>query len=163
MSEPQRISPVVIFVFLVIACGITAGCMSSVESSGSPQRPASPILASNSSLVERVEVIHFHGDQQCITCIAVGDLAEETVKEYFPMELSSGKLSFKHINFDDPVNKNYVTDYGITGSSLWITTYGANGVHRTQNLDVWSLTDDKERYKAYLASVITRRLNGDLS
>lgn len=163
MSEPQRIFPVVMFVFLVIACGFTAGCISSVESSASHQQSAKPTGNSTFSLVDRVEVIHFHGDQQCVTCKEVGDLAEETVKEYFPMELSSGKLSFMHINFDDPVNKNYVTEYGLTGSSLWITTYDANGIHRTQDLDVWSLTEDKEKYKAYLASVINRRLNGDLS
>jgi hypothetical protein len=30
-------------------------------------------------------------------------------------------------------------------------------------MDVWYMTGDKEKYKEYLASVITRRLNGDLS
>jgi thiol-disulfide isomerase/thioredoxin len=113
--------------------------------------------------VDRVEVIHFHGDDQCISCIAVGELAEETVNEYFPRELASGKLIFRHVNFDDPANKNIVASYGITGSSLWITMYDANGVHRLQDLDVWYLTGDKEKYKAYLAGIIARRMNGDLS
>jgi thiol-disulfide isomerase/thioredoxin len=108
-------------------------------------------------------VFHFHGDNQCTSCIAVGDLAEKTVKEYFPHELASGKLIFRHINFDDPANRNVVASYSVTGSSLWITMNDVNGVHRMQDMDVWYLTGDKEKYKAYLASVITRRLNGDLS
>ncbi len=151
---------------LIVACLIaifivTAGCADS-----SPHPSANPAVQPakiSNSTIGRVEVIHFHGDQQCVTCIAVGDLAEETVNEYFPLELSSGKVSFHHINFDDPANRDIISSYGITGSSLWITSYDANGVHRLQDLDVWSLTDDKERYKAYLAGVITRRLNGDLS
>jgi thiol-disulfide isomerase/thioredoxin len=139
---------------------LTAGCTDTSQHPGAAV--AQPAIGSNNT-IDRVEVLHFHGDQQCTSCIAVGDLAEETVKEYFPVELASGKVSFRHINYDDPENKDIITDYGVTGSSLWITSYGANGVHRLQDMDVWYLTGDREKYKAYLAGVITKRLNGDLS
>ncbi|MEI7856359.1 MAG: nitrophenyl compound nitroreductase subunit ArsF family protein [Methanomicrobiales archaeon] len=147
--------------FLILLLLVTAGCTNSSPSDAVLFPSTSPIPANTT--VDRVEVIHFHGNNQCISCIAVGNLAEETVKEYFPRELASGKLSFRHVNFDDTANKNIVASYGITGSSLWITMYDANGVHRLQDLDVWYLTGDKERSRAYLASVITRRLGGDLA
>jgi thiol-disulfide isomerase/thioredoxin len=147
--------------FLILVLLVTAGCMNSSQHDVATLPSTSPIPANTT--VDRVEVFHFHGDNQCPSCIAVGDLAEKTVHEYFPQELASGKLSFRHINFDDPANKNIVTSYGVTGSSLWITMYDANGVHRLQDLDVWYLTGDKEKYKAYLAGVIARRMNGDLS
>jgi thiol-disulfide isomerase/thioredoxin len=131
-----------ITVFLVVA-----GCSDSSIRHGAGPVSQPPVTIPNST-VDRVEVIHFHGDQQCTSCIAVGDLAEETVKEYFPRELASGKLSFRHINFDDPVNRDIAAAYGVTGSSLWITSYDANGVNRLQDMDVWYLTWDKTKYMA---------------
>jgi thiol-disulfide isomerase/thioredoxin len=147
---------------IIVVLLFTAGCTESSFQPGNA-RPIPQSTISSNSTVERVEVIHFHGDQQCTSCIEVGDLAEETVKEYFPRELTSGKLSFHHVNYDDLANKDIVANYRVTGSSLWITSYDANGVHRLQDMDVWYLTGDKARYKAYLAGIISERLNGDRS
>ena len=147
--------------FIVILL-LTAGCTGTSPHPGAASPSVSQPAIGSDSTVERVEVLHFHGNQQCTSCIEVGDLAEETVKEYFPLELTSGKVSFRHINYDNPENKDMVASYGVTGASLWITSYDANGVHRLQDMEVWYLTGDKEKYKAYLAGVIAKRLNGDL-
>ena len=114
-------------------------------------------------MVEKVEVYHFHGNQQCTSCIAVGDLAEKTVNASFKNELASGRLVFAHVNYDLPENAALAAKYNVTGSSLWIGVFDANGFHKQQNLDVWSLTGNKEAYQTYLSAVIAKRLNGDLS
>jgi hypothetical protein len=160
MSESQRILQTIIFVFLVMVCGFIAGCTSSSGSSVSQQSPVSP---TDSFLVEKVEVYHFHGNNQCSSCVAVGDLAEKTVNANFKEELASGRLVFAHVNYDLPDNAALAAKYGVTGSSLWLGIYDTNGFHRQQNMDVWYLTGDKEKYKTYLAGVISKRLNGDLS
>ncbi len=165
MNEQKRplvtITDGLIALCLITVFLIISGCTDSSHHLGSgPSAQPTKIL---NITVEKVEVIHFHGDQQCTSCIAVGDLAEATVKEYFPLDVASGKVSFRHINFDDPLNKDIVDSYGVTGSSLWITSYDASGVHRLQDMNVWHLTGDKEKYKAYLAGTISKRLNGDLS
>ena len=120
-------------------------------------------VSATSGTVEKVEVFHFHGNQQCTSCIAVGDLAEKTVNANFKDELASGRLTFAHVNYDLPDNTALATKYGVTGSSLWIGIYDANGFHKQQNLDVWSLTGDKAAYDMYLSAIIKKRLNGDLS
>ncbi len=147
-----------ILIFLLLVAGCTSITANTVKSSGTTQS-----MATSGNTVERVEVIHFHGDQQCTSCIAVGDLAQDTVNEYFPHELASGKLSFQHINYDDPANKDIAGSYGVIGSSLWITTHDASGVHRQQDLDVWSLTGDKKAYMDHLSGIIAKRLNGEIS
>ena len=164
MTDLQRIYPVVLFIALIVASGLAAGCTSPAKSSATGQQSTSSsgAIGSNST-VERVEVYHFHGDQQCVSCIAVGDLAEKTVNANFKDELASGRVVFAHVNYDLPENAALAAKYGVTGSSLWLGIYDANGFHRQQDMDVWYLTGNKEKYKAYLASVITRRLNGDLS
>ena len=152
---------------LIVGCLIvvllgTAGCTdSSQHMSAAPTVPLSTI--NSNSTVERVEVFHFHGNSQCTSCIAVGDLAEKTVNANFKAELASGRVVFAHVNYDLPENAALAAKYGVTGSSLWLGIYDANGFHRQQDMDVWYMTGDKEKYKEYLASIITRRLNGDLS
>jgi hypothetical protein len=162
MKDLQRIYPVIIFAALLILCGFIAGCTNTSPSLGA----ASPAVLSTTSYnhtIERVEVFHFHGNQQCTSCIAVGDLAEKTVNASFKNELASGRLVFAHVNYDLPENAALAAKYNVTGSSLWIGIYDANGFHKQQNLDVWSLTGNKEAYQTYLSAVIAKRLNGDLS
>jgi len=77
--------------------------------------------------IEKLEIIHFHGTNQCSSCIAVGNLAEETINTYFSNELKFGKIVFKHINGDLSENSELVKKYEVTGSSLWIGTYYTDG------------------------------------
>jgi hypothetical protein len=143
---------------LVILLLAGSGCTSITGSSASHQQSAI-----NSTLIEKVEVFHFHGNQQCVSCIAVGDLAEKTVNASFKDELASGRLVFSHVNYDLPNNAALKTKYGPTSSSLWIGVYDANGFHKEEDTKVWSLINDKNAYSTYLSGVITKRLNGDLS
>jgi hypothetical protein len=152
-----------IIVSFIIVLLLTAGCTDkSTHPNAAAPSAYQPAIVANST-VERVEVYHFHGNQQCMSCIAVGDLAEKTVNANFQAELASGRVVFAHVNYDLPENAALAAKYGVTGSSLWIGIYDNNGFHRQQDMDVWYLTDDKEKYQAYLASVISKRLNGDLS
>jgi hypothetical protein len=160
MTDLQRIYPVVIFTFLIIVCGLLAGC----TSTSSPKITASPapLFTSSTNTIERVEVIHFHGDLQCPSCSIVGDLAERTVNASFRNDLVLGRLVFAHVNYDLPQNAALVEKYGVTGSSLWIGVYDADGFHKEQDLRVWSLIDDEQAYTRYLTELITKRLNGDI-
>jgi hypothetical protein len=70
---------------------------------------------------------------------------------------------FAHVNYDLSENTALAAKYGVTGSSLWIGIYDNNGFHKQQDMDVWYLTGEKERYNFYLTTLISKRLNGDLS
>jgi hypothetical protein len=170
MTDLQGIYPVVIFTYLIIICGFLAGCTSASPAVSTPDvsTPAlavspAPLPTSRSNTVERVEVFHFHGTQQCYSCITVGNLAEQTVNASFKEELASGRLVFAHVNYDLSENAALKTKYGVTGSSLWIGVYDADGFHRRQDIRVWSLIKNKDAFSAYLSELITKRLNGDLS
>ena len=158
MTTLQRIYPVIILIFLVIVFGLLSGC-TSLSSPASPE----PVSTGRINTVERVEVFHFHGNRQCASCIAVGDLAERTVNASFRNDLVLGRLVFSHVNYDLPENTALKTKYNVTGSSLWIGVYDANGFHKEQDTRVWSLISNEEAYRSYLRELISKRLNGDLS
>jgi len=162
MTDLQRIFPIVIFVALIVAISFTAGCTDSSPHMGTAS--SAPLSTANTnSAVERVEVYHFHGNSQCTSCIAVGDLAEKTVNDNFKAELASGRLVFAHVNAEKPENVALASKYGVTGSSLWIGVYDANGFHKKEDTRVWSLIGNKDAYNFYLTGLISKRLNGDLS
>lgn len=110
-----------------------------------------------------LEVYHFHGTDQCVSCIAVGDLAEKTINTYFKEELKSGKIKFAHINGELEENKDLTLKYGATGSSLWIGTYLDGEFHKEQNTRVWYKINNEQDYTTYLKDELEKRLKGDLS
>jgi len=155
-----RIDPLraLISASLVLLLLTMSGCTSTTGSPALHQQPAI-----NSSPVEKVEVIHFHRNQQCTSCIAIGDLAEGTVNAGFRDELASGRLVFAHVNYELPENAALVTEYNVTGPSLWIGVFDAGGFHKEEDIKVWYLINDEKAFSAHITELITKRLNGDLS
>lgn len=112
-----------------------------------------------SSDIEKVEVIHFHGNHQCYSCILVGKYAEETINNFFSNELKSGKITFAHVNGELPENFGLVKKYGVRSASLWIGTYYKDGTFKAEeNINVWYKINNKEDYANYLKSVIENKL-----
>jgi hypothetical protein len=139
---------------LLILIFLSSGCVENKEDS------TSQVIDSTLKSDPHIEVIHFHGTDQCYSCVAVGDYAEETVNKYFADELMSGKLVFKHVNGDLPENRELVLRYGVAYSSLWIGTYTEDGFSAEQNMDVWYKIGDKEEYMSYLSEVIDEKMDG---
>ncbi len=108
-------------------------------------------------------MFHFHPAHPCTSCIVLGNYAEETVSTYFADELASGKMVFAHIDGQLPENRELVEKYGVTGSSLWIGVYDANGFHKEENINVWYRLNDKQGFMRYLKGILEKRLAGDLS
>ena len=140
------------------------GCVSNTQDTLINQN-TSTTLSQNSSVNGNitVEIYHFHGTNQCYSCIKVGELAEKTVNTYFKDELESGKLVFAHINGELPENQDLVNKYGVTGSSLWIGTYVNGKFYKEQNINVWYKIDNEKEYLDYLKSILERRLSGGLN
>jgi len=113
--------------------------------------------------VDKLEIYHFHGKDQCYSCKTVGAYAEETVGTYFKDELDSGKIVFGHINIELIENRELVVKYQVQGSSLWLGVYDSEGFHPEENVNVWYKIKDKKDYMIYLKGLIEKRLAGDYS
>ena len=112
--------------------------------------------------IEKLEIIHFHGTNQCYSCITMGDMAEETVNTYFKEELEWEKITFAHLNGELSQNREKVVKYGATGSSLWIGTYYKDGTFKAEeNVNVWYKINNKQGYLDYLKGVIETKLSGE--
>lgn len=154
----------IIVIFLLAAVLFSSGCVSQEGSSGGtdPAAGSTGNDISYSSNIEKVEVLHFHGHNQCYSCVTLGDYAEETVNTYFAEEMKSGKVVFGHINGELVENRDLVMKYEATGSSLWIGVYDKNGsFSKEQNIKVWYKLNDKKGFMEYLKGVIEEKLQGE--
>jgi len=152
----------ILIAFLVAATLMMSCCVENVGQQTSETNKIYNATTRGNNELAMVEVIHFHGNSQCYSCKTVGAYAEETVNTYFPDEVASGKLVFKHVNYDLPENRALAVKYGVTGSSLWIGTYTTKGNFTAeQNINVWYKINDKEEYMTYLKGIIDKKLAGE--
>jgi hypothetical protein len=150
-----------IILSVIFSIILISGCVNNDQKVSESKNSTAYTNASSS--VEKVEIIHFHGTNQCNSCIAVGALAEKTVNTYFSEELESGKVTFSHINAELAENRGLVTKYGVNSASLWIGVYDENGFHKEMNANVWYKINNETEYMSYLKGIIEKRLAGDFS
>lgn len=152
-----------IFLLLMLLIILIAGCSNTTDNISEGDNMQSIADFGRDVKIEKLEVIHFHGTNQCYSCITVGDYAEATVNTYFSDELKSGKIVFAHLNGELMENREKVVKYGATGSSIWLGVYDETGFHAEQNINVWYKINDKQAYMDYFKGVIEKRLAGDMS
>lgn len=64
-----------------------------------------------------VNVYYFHGKQRCKTCIAVGNVAQETIKKDFA---GNKNIRFTEVNTSEKTNEKLVEKYQVTWNALII-------------------------------------------
>jgi len=107
---------------------------------------------------DKIEVVHFHGTQQCVSCITVGKFALQTIKDKFPEEYTSGKIVFKEINGELPENQAMVMKYQAAGSSLFINAIRGNKDTISEDTTVWRLVNSESEYITYFEGKLRKLL-----
>jgi hypothetical protein len=65
----------------------------------------------------KVQVYYFHGDRRCVTCQAVGAVAEATVQENFS---ANPDVVFLDVNIDRAENEKLAEKFQVSGSGLYL-------------------------------------------
>ena len=154
-----------LLIFLLMGCGLNKikDCADSTTCNAILEPEHKLENNPNAIIVDKIEVYHFHGANQCFSCRTIKEFAEKTVNTYYSDLLESGKMEFKSINGELPENLEVTAKYGATGSSLWIGTYINGEFHKEQNTNVWYKVNDEKDFLSYLKGVLDKRVAGNLS
>jgi hypothetical protein len=68
----------------------------------------------------KVEVYYFHHTRRCATCNAVENESLKAIKLLYPIQLKSGKITFKSVNLDDKGSKVFADKCKAEGQSLLV-------------------------------------------
>jgi hypothetical protein len=76
----------------------------------------------------------------------------EAMKAYFPNELKSGKIEFKVVNVEMPVNEHFMKDYSLYTKSVVISEMKSGKEARWKNLDkIWTKVRNKNEFLNYIS------------
>lgn len=113
-----------------------------------------------SQKADKIEVVHFHATKQCYSCKTVGEYALKTIKEKFPEEYQSGKITFKDINGELPESRDMVMKYRAAGSSLFINAVKNGQDNIEEDTTVWRLISNENKFVDYFQEKIGKILGG---
>lgn len=96
-------------------------------------------------------VYYFHGDTRCPTCRNIESYSHEAVQAAFADELAENKLLWKVVNYEQPENNHFATDYEIISPTVVLVRTSAGKVADWRNLArVWELVGDRDAFIAYI-------------
>ncbi|MBK9016110.1 MAG: hypothetical protein IPM82_19745 [Saprospiraceae bacterium] len=74
--------------------------------------------ASVANINNRVEVLDFHTDHRCATCLEIEKLTKKVLADHYANEMKSGKITFRLLNADDKANAAIVEKFMAYGTTL---------------------------------------------
>ena len=69
----------------------------------------------------KLQIVYFHAQHRCPTCISIEDNTKKTLNTYFAQQVKDGTISFKVLNVEDKKNLKLVEKYQAEGSALYLT------------------------------------------
>lgn len=66
----------------------------------------------------RVEVLDFHTNHRCATCIEIEKLTKKVINDHYAKEVKEGKITFRLLNADDKANAAIVQKFFAYGTTL---------------------------------------------
>jgi hypothetical protein len=121
---------------------------------------ASPGTASNTeTAADGLVVYYFHSNTRCPTCQSIESQAKDTVQADFASQLSSGAVTWKILNYEQPANAQLAKKFEIQMPVVVLAKMKAGQVEDWKRLDeVWALVGDKPAFAKYVREQVTRML-----
>ena len=118
-----------------------------------------PGKAGGTATSNRIEVIDFHNEHRCITCLTIQSLTEEVLNSTFAAEMKVGTITFRTVNVDDEANAKLAEEFGAYGSALFLQVQ-KNGKAEKIDLTEWAFmtANDAAKFKAELTKKLRAAL-----
>jgi hypothetical protein len=133
------------------------------QNSASVTSPAKIPAQTPPVLSNRIDVIYFHMDTQCSSCLCFEKQITDLMTKYFQSDIQSGKLTFRVLNAQNQQNTAIVRKYGAVGSQLFINDV-VNDYDNIENIeDIWSwdCLNNPSSFDLNVKGVIERYLSGN--
>jgi hypothetical protein len=107
-----------------------------------------------------VEVVYFHMQQRCVTCLCFEERISTVIAENFNNEIENGKLVYKIIDITDKDNETIVIKYQAFGSQLFINKIIDNkdNIQNITEIWDWKCPKDKQGFDDKVKALIEQAL-----
>jgi hypothetical protein len=121
---------------------------------------AAPVPVAKPLLANRVDVIYFHMNQRCVTCLCFEEHVNQVMQNNFADAISSGKLTYRVLNAQDKQNIDIAKKYQVVGSQLFINSVlnGDDHIKDLQEIWDWDCRNNAQEFEAKVRNAIELRL-----
>ena len=139
-------SVIILLVAVLSACGSPAG--------------TSPVAGRPNVPADRVDVVYFHREQRCYSCLYAETELRYTLETYFVDELASGKIVFQVISLEDTANAEIVRKYRASFSFLYMTSVIDGTEYIEPVTEIWQFIGDDSAFVQVVKDKVEARLRG---
>lgn len=122
---------------------------------GNAQQPAKPTATAGT----HIDVIEFHTEHRCATCLTMERLSREVLETTFAAQYKAGTITFRTVNVEEKANAAIAEEYGAYGTSLYLSVV-KNGKAEKVDLTEWAFlnANDEAKFKTELAQRLREKL-----
>jgi hypothetical protein len=116
--------------------------------------------ARTESVSDGLLVYYLHGNMRCPTCRSIESQAEETVRNHFARQLSSGEVTWKIVNYEQSAGKPLALKFDVQMPVVVLARMKDGKIEAGwRRLDkVWALVGDKPAFDQYVREEIEQML-----
>ncbi|MGA9047825.1 MAG: nitrophenyl compound nitroreductase subunit ArsF family protein [Dehalococcoidia bacterium] len=113
-------------------------------------------------LQNRVDVIYFHMNQRCVTCLCFEQHVNHVIETYFTDAIDSGRLTYQVLNAQLPENAAIARKYKVVGSQLFTNSVvnGFDNIEDIQDIWNWDCRNNPGDFELKVRDAIELRLQG---
>jgi hypothetical protein len=104
---------------IALLISVASMAMIMMSCGGSTQKKSTETTKAEVAETAKVMVYYFHSKQRCKTCLAIQDVAGQTIAENFA---DNADVQFVELDYTEKANEAISTKYEIAGSSLIIVS-----------------------------------------
>lgn len=140
-----------------------AGTSASVPVSSNRTTAATPTSPTDTNVPVRanhLEVVYFHMNQRCVTCLCFEERVNEVLETYFSDAINSGRLVYRVLNAQDPQNAALARKYKAVGSQLFLNSVvnGFDNIDDIQEIWDWNCRTDQGGFDSKVKNAVEQRL-----
>jgi hypothetical protein len=100
----------------------------------------------------KLQIIYFHAERRCPTCISIEDNTKKTLNTYFAKQLKDGTITLQVLNVEEKKNQKMVGKYKAEGSALFLTSIdGKNG--KTTDFTNFAFSYSRNQAEKFIAGL----------
>ncbi len=104
---------------------------------------------------------YFHGKVRCVTCNEIESSAREAIETGFRPELDAGRIEWRVINYEEPGNEQYATDYQLAAPCVVLASMRDGRQESWTSLpEVWELVGDQPAFRRFIHERVAQQLAG---
>jgi thioredoxin 1 len=116
-------------------------------------------VADRSASGSKLIAYYFHGKVRCVTCNDIERTAREAIESGFGPELASGRIAWRVVNYEEPGNEHYATDYRLAAPCVVLVSMRDGRQESWTSLpEVWELVGDEAAFTRFVQARVAEQL-----